>query len=49
MTPPEIIPAETIQTEEVEPAPRISVRFSVGLALLVAGIVAHHAVWSNGL
>ena len=32
-----------------QPAPRISTRFAIGLALLVAVVIAHHSVWSSRL
>lgn len=34
----------------LEPKPRISIRFALGLALLAAGLIGAHAVWAaNGM
>lgn len=49
MNPPEIIPAETIQADEAEPAPTITLRFAIGLAVLANVLVAVHAVWASTL
>lgn len=50
MTPPEIIPAETIQADDAEPSPTITLRFAIGLAVLANVLVAVHAVWvANGM
>lgn len=47
MTPPEIIPAEQIQADE--PKPVISTRLAIAIAIFVAGVITHHAIWSAGL
>ncbi|SNT20150.1 hypothetical protein [Sphingopyxis indica] len=49
MMAPQLPPAETLQPVDTDPAPRISLRFAIGLALLVATVIAHHSVWSARL
>lgn len=46
MTPPEIIPAETIQADGAEPTPTITLRFAIGLAVLATALIGAHAVWA---
>lgn len=45
MTPPEIIPAETLQVDDCEPAPILSPRFGFGLLALVAVLAGMHFAW----
>ncbi|MGR4893378.1 hypothetical protein ACIPPQ_20330 [Sphingopyxis sp. LARHCG72] len=46
---PEIIPAETIQADEAEHAPRITLRFAIGLAVLATALIGAHVVWASTL
>lgn len=46
ITPPQIAPAETLQADEPEPAPRISIRFGIALALFSALLMGAHVVWA---
>lgn len=41
----ELAPAETIQADEPDPSPTITLRFAVGLAVLATALIGAHVVW----
>jgi hypothetical protein len=40
--------AEELQADEADPAPVITIRFALGLALLTVVLIGAHVVWAAG-